>query len=36
MCNVFVWLVLGLYGLYGSEGCGFVVVYIKKEKRKKS
>lgn len=35
MCNALVWSVLGLYGLDGSEGCGFVAVYIKKEKRKK-
>lgn len=35
MCNALVWSVLGLYGLHGSEGCGFVAVYIKKEKRKK-
>lgn len=34
-CNALVWSVLGLYGLHGSEGCGFVAVYIKKEKRKK-
>lgn len=35
-CNALVWSVLGLYGLDGSEGFGFVAVYIKKEKRKKS
>lgn len=35
MYNALVWSVLGLYELDGSEGCGFVAVYIKKRKKKK-